>query len=188
MKQKLFAGVDIGGTKTAVLLSAEPPHILKRIEFPTLPQNGPDPALNQIKLSLHSMLAELSPAGLSPVGIGVSCGSPLDAKRGIIQAPPNLPTWIDIPIVEFLEAEYGCPVFLENDANAGALADTGLKIVNDLRTLHGDASDDTPLTQEHLKALSDGIAQVHVAAGWTPAGVGTSEPSAANFASGGRDP
>src|SRR5215469_9169056 len=123
MNLKLWAGVDIGGTKTAVLLSAEPPHILKRIEFPTLPQNGPGPALDQIKSSLHSMLGELRPAGSSPVGIGVSCGSPLDAKRGIIQAPPNLPTWIDIPIVEFLGAEFGCPVFLENDANAGALAE-----------------------------------------------------------------
>ena len=123
MKQKLWAGVDIGGTKTAVFVSAEPPHILKRIEFATLPQNGPDPALNQIKRSLHAMLAELSPHGSSPVGIGVSCGSPLDAKLGIIQAPPNLPTWIDVPIVELLGTEFGCPVFLENDANAGALAE-----------------------------------------------------------------
>src|SRR5215472_10185726 len=123
MKQKLWAGVDIGGTKTAVLVSAEPPNVLDRMEFATLPQNGADPALDQIKRSLHSMLAKLGPAGSSPAGIGVSCGSPLDAKRGIIQAPPNLPTWIDIPIVRLLEAEFGCPVFLENDANAGALAE-----------------------------------------------------------------
>lgn len=32
----------------------------------------------------------LSIAGL---GIGISCGSPQDSLRGIIQAPPNMPRW-----------------------------------------------------------------------------------------------
>lgn len=120
MNNKLWVGVDIGGTKTAVLVSADPPKLLKRIEFPTLPANGPQPAIAQIKSNLRDILAEL---GASAAGIGISCGSPLDAKRGIIQAPPNLPTWVDVPIVKILRAEFGCPVYLENDANAGALAE-----------------------------------------------------------------
>ena len=123
MSQKLWAGVDIGGTKTAVLVSVDPPHVLKRVEFPTLPANGPQPAIDRIKSELRAMLSETSRPGASLVGIGVSCGSPLDSKRGVIQAPPNLSTWIDIPIVAILRAEFGCPVYLENDANAGALAE-----------------------------------------------------------------
>ncbi len=123
MNKRLWAGVDIGGTKTAVLISADPPNVLKRIEFPTLPVNGPQPAIDQIQSNLHDMLAELDSSAHSLAGIGVSCGSPLDAKRGIIQAPPNLPTWVDVPIVAMMYAEFGCPVYLENDANAGALAE-----------------------------------------------------------------
>ena len=123
MSKKLWAGVDIGGTKTAVFVSADPPHVLKRIEFPTLPANGPQPAIERIKSALHAMLVERDSANAPLAGIGVSCGSPLDARRGIIQAPPNLPTWIDIPIVEILCAEFGAPAYLENDANAGALAE-----------------------------------------------------------------
>jgi glucokinase len=123
MSEKLWAGVDIGGTKTAVLLSADPPHVIKRAEFATLPANGPEPAIGQIKSLLRDMLAEKGAKSASIGAIGVSCGSPLDAQRGIIQAPPNLSTWIDIPIVEILGAEFGCPVYLENDANAGALAE-----------------------------------------------------------------
>jgi glucokinase len=123
MSEKLWAGVDIGGTKTAVLLSANPPQVLKRIEFPTLPGNGPQRAIDQVKSALHTMLAERNVTGSLLSGIGISCGSPLDAQRGIIQAPPNLPTWIDIPIVEILSTEFGCPARLENDANAGALAE-----------------------------------------------------------------
>lgn len=123
MSRKLWAGVDIGGTKTAVLLSADPPHVLKRIEFPTLPANGPQPAIEQIKSSLTSMLSDTGATSESLAAIGVSCGSPLDSHRGIIQAPPNLSTWIDVPIVEILSCKFGCPTFLENDANAGALAE-----------------------------------------------------------------
>ena len=123
MNQRLWAGVDIGGTKTAVLISVDPPNVLKRVEFPTIPANGPQPAINQIKSNLRDILAELDSSAKFLSGIGVSCGSPLDAKRGIIQAPPNLSTWVDVPIVEIMQAEFGCPVYLENDANAGALAE-----------------------------------------------------------------
>src|SRR6202007_1455078 len=84
--------------------------------------NGPQPAIEQIKSALRTMLAE-SRAGAPLAGIGVSCGNPQDSKRGIIQATPNLPTWIDVPIVDILSAEFGCPAHLENDANAGALAE-----------------------------------------------------------------
>ena len=48
---------------------------------------------------------------------------PLDSKRGIIQEPPNLPGWVDVPIVDILTARTGLPAFLCNDANACALAE-----------------------------------------------------------------
>ena len=123
MSEKLWAGVDIGGTKTAVLLSSNPPQVLARREFPTQPARGPQPAIDEIQSSLRAMLSQAGAGAQYLAGIGVSCGGPLDAKRGIIQAPPNLSTWIDVPIVEILAAEFRCPVYLENDANAGALAE-----------------------------------------------------------------
>ena len=123
MKKELWAGVDIGGTKTGVVLSANPPEVLARIQFPTLPAKGPEPAIDQIKSALRAALSDLGKRRESLAGIGVSCGGPLDSTLGIIQAPPNLSTWIDVPIVEILAREFGCPVYLENDANAGALAE-----------------------------------------------------------------
>jgi glucokinase len=115
--------VDIGGTKTAVVVSRKPPETIARIEFPTLPAKGPQQAIDQIVAGLRKMLAELKASPESIRGIGVSCGGPLDPHTGVIQAPPNLPTWIDVPIVAILRKEFGCPVVLENDANAGALAE-----------------------------------------------------------------
>lgn len=56
-------------------------------------------------------------------GIGISCGGPLDAERGIIQTPPNLPLWKDVPICAILEQQFCIPTRLQNDANACALAE-----------------------------------------------------------------
>jgi glucokinase len=123
VKPGIWIGVDIGGIKTAVSLSRKPPDVISRVEFPTLPQKGPKQTIDQILASSHRMLAEIKTSKASLRGIGISCGGPLDPIAGVVQAPPNLPTWVDVPIVNILANEFGCPVQLENDANAGALAE-----------------------------------------------------------------
>ncbi|MFZ0303629.1 MAG: ROK family protein [Terracidiphilus sp.] len=120
MKTGIWVGVDIGGTKTAVVISRKPPQVITRVEFPTLPGRGPKQTIDRILATIHRMLAENSG---SLRGIGISCGGPLDPNAGVIQSPPNLPTWVDVPIVDILTDEFSCPVLLENDANAGALAE-----------------------------------------------------------------
>ena len=41
----------------------------------------------------------------------------------MIQSPPNLPGWDEVPIVSMLENRFRRPVRLQNDANAGAVAE-----------------------------------------------------------------
>ena len=114
----MLLGVDIGGTKTAVVVSAAPPEVLGRVEIPTEPERGPQHAIDSIVEAGRSLLA-----GAVPSAVGVSCGSPLDRVRGIIQAPPNLTTWVDVPICRLLAEAFHAPCRLENDANAGAVAE-----------------------------------------------------------------
>ena len=59
----------------------------------------------------------------TPKAIGISCGGPLDSARGLILSPPNLIGWDRVPIVNYLKDLYHVPVFLQNDANACALAE-----------------------------------------------------------------
>ena len=120
---KVWIGVDIGGTKTAVVLSSEPPAMLARIEFATLPGQGPDRAIDLIKQSIHSLIKSSGVDKSSLGDIGVSCGGPLDQAAGVIQAPPNLSTWVDVPITSILREEFGLACRMENDANAGAVAE-----------------------------------------------------------------
>ena len=121
--RKTYIGVDVGGTKTAVVLSHQPPAILGRIEFATRPDLEPQYALDRIVAAGRELLQQhgLDPAQVDAVG--VSCGSPLDRVRGIVQAPPNLKTWVDVPICQILGEAFHAACRLENDANAGAVAE-----------------------------------------------------------------
>jgi glucokinase len=100
-----------------------PPVMLGRIEFATRPDKGPEHAIASIKESIHKLANSLG-IDRSRLGvIGVSCGGPLDQASGVIKAPPNLATWIDVPITTILSDEFGLECRMENDANAGAVAE-----------------------------------------------------------------
>ena len=121
--RKAYVGVDLGGTKTAIVISEAPPAVLARVEFPTLPEQGPQPAISRILEAIERLLAQRGCGAHAIRAIGVSCGSPLDRKRGVIQSPPNMATWVDVPIRQILEERFGVPCMVENDANAGAVAE-----------------------------------------------------------------
>jgi glucokinase len=116
----VIIGVDIGGTKTAIVVSSRPPDVIWRKEFATRPEDGPAHAIRSIVELTNQALHDL---GCKPSSMGVSCGGPLDLVNGVIQSPPNLPTWNDISIRKILEREFRVPCHVENDANAGAIAE-----------------------------------------------------------------
>ena len=115
-----YIGIDIGGTKCAVVRGDGAGKVTAKVRFST---TTPAETQNRIYETVDQLIAEGNALGESPVAIGVSCGSPMDSKRGIIQEPPNLPGWVDLPIVEILTTRTGLPAFLCNDANACALAE-----------------------------------------------------------------
>lgn len=123
MTDRVWAAVDIGGTKTAVVIASNPPELLSRVEFPTLPANGPDDAIRKIQAAIRESMAFCGVRPESLAAIGVSCGGPLDRVSGVIQAPPNLPTWDNVPLKDILQKEFSVPCNVENDANAGAVAE-----------------------------------------------------------------
>ncbi len=123
MADKFWIGVDVGGTKTAIVLSSEPPTVLARAQFATRQAQGPQPALASIKKNIGELLAQRGLPGDAIARMGVSCGGPLDRVRGIIQSPPNLPTWDNVPVKAILEDAFHVECQVENDANAGAVAE-----------------------------------------------------------------
>src|SRR5690348_11340370 len=116
----MYLGFDIGGTKCAVCIGDAQGKVLAKRGFATEEPKGPDQAVDQLIAAAKELLAE-HPG--KPEGVGISCGSPLDPELGVIQAPANLPSWKDVPIVRIVRERLGLQAWLENDANAGALAE-----------------------------------------------------------------
>ena len=108
----MYIGIDIGGTKCAVVYGDETGNIITKERFDTTDVNE----------TLENIFSAVAKCGKAKA-IGVSCGGPLDSERGVILSPPNLPGWDEIYIVKMLEEKFGIPAAIENDANACALAE-----------------------------------------------------------------
>ncbi len=122
-RRVLVLGLDIGGTKLAAGVVRAGGELLSLVRAPTPDPTGPWQAgvSELIRLGRHAIhVADVEVDDLAAIGIG--SGGPLDSANGIVMRPPNLHGWDDVPVVRLLEAEFGRPVFLENDANAGVLA------------------------------------------------------------------
>lgn len=113
----MYLGIDIGGTKCALVLGKADGTIVRKVKFDTKDVNT---TLSQI-IDTAVGLCQASPEAVE--AIGVSCGGPLDSKRGVILSPPNLPGWDHIEINRLLKEATGIPAYLCNDANACALAE-----------------------------------------------------------------
>lgn len=110
-----YIGIDIGGTKCAVVKADANGKVICKQAFAT---TGFEETLDSILKTTDAVIANDS-----IYAIGISCGGPLDSKKGIIQSPPNLPGWDEVHITEILEKRYGVKAYLQNDANACALAE-----------------------------------------------------------------
>lgn len=120
-----YIGLDIGGTKCAVLLAAldHGIQLLDKIRFDTHSEKGFEYAYDKLCTAMEEILARNQLDFSRVHAIGVSCGGPLDSKHGVILCPPNLPGWVNIPLPAMLEEKYGVPAFIQNDANACALVE-----------------------------------------------------------------
>lgn len=117
-----YLGLDIGGTKCAIVVGDQDFNIHRRIQFETrTKERNYTDIFEEFFLHIEQLFREYPRQQLA--GIGISCGGPLDSRKGMIYSPPNLPGWNNVPIVDIFSKKYGVPVSLQNDANACALAE-----------------------------------------------------------------
>ena len=117
---KLLVGLDIGGTKCAVITGIMNDDcdivIEAREAFPT-------PKTQEEALERLGDLTETMTAGRRIAAIGISAGNPMDAEKGMLLNPPNLPGWTGISMTDRMTERFHAPARMENDANACALAE-----------------------------------------------------------------
>lgn len=112
-------GIDVGGTKCALTVASV---VQDDVEF----LHKESFATSDFKTTLGEIISRSKALVGKFDGIlaaGISCGGPLDSKKGVIMSPPNLPGWDNVHIVDILSKELDIPVGIQNDANACALAE-----------------------------------------------------------------
>jgi glucokinase len=114
----LLVGVDVGGSKIAVLVVD--PQLRPRARF-TLPTRvgAPDSAADAIAGAIRTALGDagLDVADVAAVGVGVP--GRVDPSTGTVSLAVNL-GWHDLPLGPQLADRLGVPVGLENDVRAAA--------------------------------------------------------------------
>ncbi len=72
---------------------------------------------------IQSLITRSEDSQKQILGIGICAPGPLDAAHGVLLGPPNFPGWPEMPLVQIITEKFGYPTFLEQDANACALAE-----------------------------------------------------------------
>ena len=115
---RVWLGFDLGGTKMNAVLFDRKFEALARRKKKTRGAEGAAAGIERIRSTIEKLLEESKVDQGRLGGIGVGCPGPLDLNEGVILAAPNL-GWRDVPLKKILEKEFGCPVWICNDVDAG---------------------------------------------------------------------
>jgi glucokinase len=116
-------GIDIGGTKTAACVGTNDGEVLASQRISMSASDSIEDYCGRLEEACSLALSESGTNIESVQAIGISAPGPLDPRTGILISPPNNPGWHNVPIVTLVQKLFDKPVYLENDANAAALAE-----------------------------------------------------------------
>lgn len=116
-------GVDIGGTKTSVCVGSEKGEIRVSRRIPTQSREGPEQGIRRIVDLAKSVLAEAGVALNDIPAVGLSAPGPVSLREEMMLEPPNMKGWRNVPLIRMFREALGRPAFMNNDANACALAE-----------------------------------------------------------------
>jgi glucokinase len=127
MNQKISIGIDIGGTKIAAGLVTSEGTVLYKQMVPTATE-GKDHIIFQLQQLIESLLEEANKHDLSTVeGIGIGTAGQIDFKNGIVRSgTSNIKDWNDIHLKDEIQRVFTLPVWIDNDVNVVALAESHL--------------------------------------------------------------
>ena len=117
-------GLDIGGTKTAVVEGTYGGSILQRKEIETHSLRPVLHTFPRIVEQMHAVMRKAEAKGRQVDGVSVSIGGPLRIREGYLIDPPHLVGWHQFPLKDHITSLFPTlRVEVEHDGNAGALAE-----------------------------------------------------------------
>ncbi|MFQ5513450.1 MAG: ROK family protein [Myxococcota bacterium] len=115
--------MDIGGTKTVVVLARASGEILAESRLDDWASGSWERDVATLEQHARVLMRGSGVDEDALHALGLSVPGPLDPVKGIVTDAPNLAGWSHVPLVEVFYRAFGVQVLLENDANAAALAE-----------------------------------------------------------------
>ncbi|CAM4234107.1 ROK family glucokinase [Paenibacillus phoenicis] len=122
MSEKIYIGVDLGGTAVKVGICNEEGQLLHTYEGPTEVDKGADTVVANIEKYVRRVVEESPFAWEQVAGVGAGVAGFTNVREGIIILAPNVGLK-DLPIRDILEERLGKPIKIDNDANVAALGE-----------------------------------------------------------------
>lgn len=116
-------GVDLGANHLLTLVTDLEGRVLAEQEYPVSVAAGPDVVLPAIVSAVQTIIERAGVDSERIIGVGVGVPGPMDNKRGTLIMPPIMPGWHNFNFQASLQARIHKPVFVENDANLGAIGE-----------------------------------------------------------------
>jgi glucokinase len=120
---KYYAGIDIGGTKIAYGIIDAGRRLLADRSLPVDPGRGFEAAVRDMADTVRMTAADAGIDGGSIAGVGIGVPSTVDPKTGRVVFANNL-GWRDLDLTGEFRKHWDIPVYMENDADCAALAES----------------------------------------------------------------
>jgi len=123
--ERLYLGIDVGGTKVQASLVEESGGIVGRQRCKTPTDGGPQQVLAAVEEAIQDVLgkADVGPKHLAAIGIAVP--GVVDPAAGRVVLTPNM-NLTGAAVESHLEGKFDLPVALGNDCNLGTLGEKWL--------------------------------------------------------------
>ena len=116
-------GVDVGGTNIKIALVSDEGKIIYSNSIPTRAEMGYEYTVNSMKEAIRELLKETKLEAKDIEGMGFGFPGQIDCQKGIVRLAPNIPGWVNVPIAEIMEKEFGISTRVDNDVRTAALGE-----------------------------------------------------------------
>ena len=120
--QDYWIGFDLGGTKMLAVVFDKDFKRVGKARKKTKGNEGMAAGLKRINAVIEGAIEDAKITREQVKGLGIGCPGPLDLKKKVIRSAPNL-GWEDVPIGKSIESEFGFPVTVANDVDAGVFGE-----------------------------------------------------------------
>ncbi|QRF22419.1 ROK family protein [Alicyclobacillus sp. TC] len=114
-------GVELGIEYVHVLTVDLAGRVVSSHESP-LPTTDVRSVVAEIVACIKEEISNIPDSDLGIIGVGLGVPGLVDFSSGNVLYSPNL-GWSDVPLRAYLEAHINLPIFIDNEANTGALAE-----------------------------------------------------------------